>query len=245
MFEESLVESSGLLRPRNHRSIAFSVAIQAAIAAVLLSVPLMHPELLPLHAPALSLIAPMPKPPQPPPAPHERLHVESSSVAALPATSAPAPSAPRIPHTQPAAGGSDAPTVDSGLNIGGTGAPGFPMALGSGPVATGPRVIAASSGSGARTRISSGVSAGLLLAPIRAVYPSIAKAAHIEGTVMVQAIISKRGTVESARAMSGPAMLQAAALEAVTKARYRPYLLNGEPTEVDTMFTVAFHLGGS
>lgn len=94
-------------------------------------------------------------------------------------------------------------------------------------------------------RISSGVSAGLLLAPIRPVYPAIAKVAHIEGTVSVQAIISKTGAVESARAVSGPVMLQAAALDAVTKARYKPYLLNGEPTEVDTTFTVAFHLNGN
>jgi len=91
--------------------------------------------------------------------------------------------------------------------------------------------------------ISSGVSAGLLLHPIQPTYPAIAKAAHVEGTVTVHAIISKTGTIESASATSGPIMLQKAALDAIREARYRPYLLNGQPTEVDTTFVVNFRLG--
>jgi protein TonB len=93
------------------------------------------------------------------------------------------------------------------------------------------------------TRISQGVLAGLLLAPIQPTYPPIAKMTRTEGTVVVQAIISKSGRIESAHAVSGPAMLRAAALDAVRAAHYRPYLLNNEPTEVETTISITFHLG--
>lgn len=93
-------------------------------------------------------------------------------------------------------------------------------------------------------RISSGISQGMLLTPIRPIYPSIARAAGIQGTVVVEAIISTAGTIESAHVVSGPPMLQAAAVEAIRAARYRPYRLNGEPTAVQTTFTVNFRMGG-
>jgi TonB family protein len=67
-------------------------------------------------------------------------------------------------------------------------------------------------------RPSSKVSAGLLLAPIRPVHPPIAKAAHVEGTVVVEAVISKAGTIESLRVVGGPPMLQTAAMEAIRAA---------------------------
>jgi protein TonB len=88
------------------------------------------------------------------------------------------------------------------------------------------------------------VSAGLLLAPIQPLYPQLARITGTQGTVVIQAIISKSGRIESARVLSGPAMLQAAALDAVRSARYRPYLLNGQPTEVETTISIVFHIGG-
>ena len=66
----------------------------------------------------------------------------------------------------------------------------------------------------------------------------------MQGTVTLHAIISKTGTIESLTAVSGPEMLKSAALEAVQGWRYKPYLLNGEPTEVDTQITVNFNFGG-
>jgi protein TonB len=65
---------------------------------------------------------------------------------------------------------------------------------------------------------------------------------RIEGVVVIQAIISKQGRIESARLVSGPPMLAQAALDAVKNARYRPYMLNNEPTEVETTFSVNFRL---
>ena len=82
----------------------------------------------------------------------------------------------------------------------------------------------------------------MLITPIKPVYPSIARAAHIEGAVVVEAVISRTGTIESLHILSGPAMLQKAALDAIRGARYRPYKLNGEPTEVQTVITVNFRM---
>jgi protein TonB len=84
----------------------------------------------------------------------------------------------------------------------------------------------------------------MLIAPIRPVYPVIAKAAGVQGTVVVEAVISRTGTIESLHVVSGPAMLQQSAMEAIREARYQPFRLNGEPTEVQTTITVNFRLGG-
>jgi protein TonB len=74
------------------------------------------------------------------------------------------------------------------------------------------------------------------------VYPAIAKAAGISGTVTLAAVISKTGTIENLRVISGPMMLQQAARDAVQAWRYRPYLLDGQPVEVETTVSVIFTL---
>jgi protein TonB len=104
-----------------------------------------------------------------------------------------------------------------------------------------PRVAAAPP---KKVNISAGVMAGQVIQQIKPVYPPIAKAARISGTVILQATISRSGTIENLKVVSGPAMLQQAALDAVRQWRYRPYLLNNEPVEVDTTVNVIFTLGG-
>ncbi len=96
----------------------------------------------------------------------------------------------------------------------------------------------------AATRVSGGVIAGNKLAGSTPVYPPIAKAAHVSGAVVLRAVISRAGTIESLSVVSGPEMLRGSAVAAVQDWRYRPYLLNGEPTEVDTTITVNFLFGG-
>ena len=92
--------------------------------------------------------------------------------------------------------------------------------------------------------ISAGVAGGLLVQRTTPVYPQIAKEARVSGTVVIQATISKGGLIENLRAVSGPTMLRQAALDAVRTWRYRPYLLDGEPVEVETTVNVTFTLGG-
>jgi protein TonB len=95
-----------------------------------------------------------------------------------------------------------------------------------------------------KVNISAGVAVGMLLVKTQPIYPPIAKAARVSGTVVLQATISKSGTIEGLHVMSGPAMLQQAAQDAVRQWRYRPYLLNNEPVEVETTVNVIFTLGG-
>ena len=95
-----------------------------------------------------------------------------------------------------------------------------------------------------KINISAGVAVGMLIQKVTPIYPPIAKAARVSGTVVLQATISKQGTIVNPRVISGPAMLQQSALDAVRQWRYRPYLLNNEPVEVDTTVNVIFTLGG-
>ena len=94
-----------------------------------------------------------------------------------------------------------------------------------------------------RLNISQGIAVGLLVQKTPPIYPAIAKSAHVSGTVVIQATISKNGTIENPRVVSGPNMLRQAALDAVKTWRFRPYLLDGQPVEVDTTVNVVFNLG--
>lgn len=91
-------------------------------------------------------------------------------------------------------------------------------------------------------RIASGVMQGQLLNKVQPVYPPSAKKDGIEGTVVLHAIIGKDGHIQKLQAISGPDELRDAALDAVGQWAYRPYLLNGEPAEVDTTVIVNFTL---
>ena len=86
---------------------------------------------------------------------------------------------------------------------------------------------------------------GSLIRRVQPVYPPLARSARIQGPVVLFAIISKAGTIENLRAMSGHPMLVPAAIEAVSQWRYRPYILNNEPIEVETQITVNFLLSGN
>jgi protein TonB len=129
----------------------------------------------------------------------------------------------------------------SGMEGMGGGTPGGVMGGILGGVGSGPVVKAAPP---KKLSISSGVMAGNLLDKVTPQYPAIAKAARIQGTVVLQATISKTGSIENLRVVSGPPMLQQSAMDAVRSWRYKPYLLNGDPVEVETTVNVVFNLGG-
>jgi protein TonB len=86
---------------------------------------------------------------------------------------------------------------------------------------------------------------GNLMRRVQPAYPPLARTARIQGSVILAAVISKAGTIENLRALSGPPMLVPAAIEAVSQWRYRPYILNSEPIEVETQITVNFTLSGN
>jgi len=89
------------------------------------------------------------------------------------------------------------------------------------------------------------MSEGDLIYKVLPVYPALARAARIQGAVELQAVISKQGTIENLRALHGHPMLVRAAADAVRQWRYRPYVLNNEPVEVETQITVNFSLTGN
>ncbi|HEY6253252.1 MAG TPA: energy transducer TonB, partial [Candidatus Angelobacter sp.] len=93
-----------------------------------------------------------------------------------------------------------------------------------------------------KLRISSGVADGHKIGGNDPVYPQMAKIAHVQGDVVLQALISKQGTIENLRAISGHPILIQAAMEAVRQWRYNPWVLNGESVEVETTITVKFHM---
>jgi len=241
MFEDSLMESQNRLSSPNQRwTTALSLTLQCSLAATIVALPLLHPEALPFHLDAPKIMLPLK--PVPPPVPR----AETTSTAS---SKAPASSTARA-FTQPAhipplgQATSDAPPSTDVTGPGMNDPNGVPNALISSTSGSGPRVAIAPANPAPRglVHVSTGVSTGLLLAPIVPVYPRIAIATRVEGVVKVEAIISKSGRIESAHVVTGPEMLRQAALDAIRNARYTPYMLNGLPTEVETTITVNFKL---
>jgi protein TonB len=95
-----------------------------------------------------------------------------------------------------------------------------------------------------RIRVSQGVTAGLVIKKVNPAYPPLARTARVQGSVLLAAVIGKDGTIQNLHVVSGHPLLTQAALDAVRQWRYKPYILNGEPVEVDTQVTVNFTLSG-
>jgi len=95
-----------------------------------------------------------------------------------------------------------------------------------------------------RVNITSGAAVGLLVSKVSPRYPIDAKRTHTQGTVVLDAVIGTDGTIKELNVVSGPDLLQQAAVDAVKQWRYRPYLLNGAPVEVRTTINIIFTLGG-
>lgn len=238
MFEDSLFASRvGEVSASKRWTMLASIGLQATIAGVVITLPLLHPEALPFRVEAPKVVVPvMPKPPVP-------VRVET---AASTSSGAAAPTVTR-PMIFPSLLQRDsaitevAPLAPIGPGMGTH--DGLPNVFGVGSE-HGPAVTVASVKAAKPIPVSTGVMQGRLLTPIRPVYPAIAKAAGMQGAVVVEAVISRMGTIESLHVVSGPAMLQNAALDAIREARYQPYQLNGVPTEVQTRITVNFRIGG-
>ena len=244
MFEGSMVVSRRSHATAQQRwTTAASITVQVAIVGVVMALPLFRQEMPMLKPDApkafVDLRTPTPKP--------VRVEEHAASRAASAAPSVPVQEvarfeAPRQIPTGIKEGPDDAPPrifTGTGGNAMGSG---LPQAI---EVAdNSPRVMAAPAKNDKPQRVSDGVEAGRLLAPIQPVYPAIARATRTEGTVVVEAIISKAGRIESLNVVSGPELLRGAAISAIKEARYRPYLLDGVPVEVQTTITVNFRMNG-
>jgi protein TonB len=237
MFENSLMESDNRIKAKSRWSLLAFLVNGGALLALIIW-PLLHPEALPRQMMATLMIAPSPPPPPPAPAPASRVQIKSETLS----NGLRAPS--KIPKEIKQV--NEAATPPSMVGVRGmeglsSGMPGimsaFINSVGARPAVVVKREV--------RTKlsISSGVMVGNLLEKTVPQYPTIAKEAHIQGTVVLQATISQNGLIQNLRVISGPPLLQQAAIDAVRSWRYKPYLLNGEPVEVETTINVVFNLG--
>lgn len=96
-----------------------------------------------------------------------------------------------------------------------------------------------------RIRVAADVEAKMLQHEVAPIYPAIAVAARVQGTVTLHAVIGPDGSIKELQYISGPPLLMRSAMDAVKQWKYKPFLLNGQPTEVDTSIPVAFAIGGS
>ena len=241
MFEDSLVESRvAHLTPARRWTAIVSITLQCSVAVLLATIPLLHPERLALRIDAPPVLMPLiPKPPAKI-EPKQISNATSNAIPDAPATAQTASHQQLFPTSDSTP--SDAPPSTSPINFGMTS---IPDVLRTGGEGHGLKVSEAPTHPPTgRLQVSTGVSTGLLITPIKPIYPAIAKAAGIQGTVVVDAVISRTGTIESLHVVSGPQMLREAAMEAIRTARYHPYRLNNEPIEVETMFTVNFRING-
>lgn len=235
MFEDSLVESVGRIRTRSRRYAIGTTLLEAALVGVVVVIPYLNPAALPQRMLMVPFITPPPTAPS--------LPQPTASVRAMRAVDlAPALTAPSHIPSQIDRVAIAAPAPLGPLGIGpSSGTPGSVPWLGPSAPPPLPQVhLAKPSGP---IRVSSGVATGQLLAPIQPQYPAIALEAHVQGTVVVEATISAAGRIQDVHVLSGPPMLIRAAVDAIEQARYRPFLLSGQPVAVETTISVKFILG--
>jgi protein TonB len=236
----TIAQDSALPNPRRGWATLISFALQATALTVVLLVPLLQPGMLPrldltprlvplFLSPTGAPSASHPSSGESPVTPTTRAftvppsfprHASSGPDTTPTGDDAP-PCAGCIPGTGPATG------IPGGMNVIGLPIPPMPTKAATKP----PRV--------------SVMMDGFLIHRVQPDYPILARQTRVQGPVEIAAVIGKEGAIENLRVVSGHPMLIRAALDAVKQWRYRPYILNGEPIEVDTRITVNFSLGGN
>ena len=245
MFEDSLIESGGKLRTKRGWTSIVSFAIQFMIIGVMVLIPLIFTEALPKSVQLGFLVAPPPPPPPPPPA---AAPVKIVKVIQTDIINGQLRTPTKIPQKVQMIKEDEAPPpvmATTGV-VGGVpgGVPGGSMGGVMGSILATTNMPAPKIATPQRVRVSSGVQSGLLIRKVPPAYPPLARQARIQGTVILQAQISKDGNIENLQLISGHPMLAPAAIEAVKQWKYKPYLLNGEPVEVETQVQVNFTLAG-
>ena len=143
---------------------------------------------------------------------------------------------------------STAPTVllpDEAAGAPGPAAPmsaGVPDGLGTQLAAPSQVVESGPAPPGSPMRIGHGVREPKKIFDVAPVYPDIALRARVQGAVILEAVINERGTVERIKVLRSVTLLDAAAVDAVSRWRYTPTLLNGTPVAVLMSITVNFTL---
>jgi protein TonB len=232
MFEDSTFESAGRIRTRSRRWMIAAFTFNTSILLALILIPLICPEALPHQFCPFLITAPEPVPPEPPTTP---VTTATRPLSQMPNGYLTAPRT--IPNVIFIARGPEPP-----VTIGPASWDPNPATNGDDPFGRRPAVTVVHP-EVKTLRVATAVEEGLIIRKTIPVYPAIARAAGVSGTVALAATISKTGTIENLRVTGGPPMLQRAALDAVSTWLYRPYLLDGQPVEVETTVNVIFTLG--
>lgn len=247
MFSDSLLEF-GPQRKRKALATTTSFIFNCVAIGVMLIMPLLFTEDLPKAQLLTFLVAPPPPPPPPPPAAAEPVRVvKQIQTDMLNTGQLRTPS--KIPQKVQMIKEEEAPPpmMATGGVVGGVpgGIPGGQL----GGVIGG--IVSAANNAAVpkfvptvpqRVRISQGVTKGLLIQRVEPTYPPLARAARVQGDVVLSAVIDTNGQITNLQLVRGHPMLVPSALDAVKKWRYKPYLLNGTPVEVETTITVIFTL---
>src|SRR5690348_3353932 len=243
MFEDSLIESGGRLKSKRGWTTTLSFILQALLVTVLILIPLLYTEALPKQQLMTFLVAPPPPPPPPAATPIKPVKVVQTDI-----INGELRTPTKIPKKIEMIKEEEAPppVMSAAGVVGGVpgGVPGGQMGGVIGGIISSTPVAVPKVATPQKVRVSQGVSQGLLIKKVQPPYPPLARQARIQGQVVLQADISKDGTIQNLRLISGHPMLAPSAIEAVKQWRYKPYFLNGEPVEVETQITVIFSLSG-
>jgi protein TonB len=246
MFADSVLDF-GQQKKRQSFATVTSFILNCLAIGVMLIMPLAFREGLPKAQLLTFLGAPPPPPPPPPPAAEVQRVVRQVQTDMLNTGQLRTPS--RIPRRVQMIREEDAPPPMPSVGgvVGGVpgGIPGGQL----GGVIGG--IVSATSNAAIpkfvpvtpqRVRISQGVTRGLLIQKVEPQYPPLARAARVQGDVVLSAVIDTNGQITNLQLVSEHPMLVPAAIAAVKQWRYKPYLLNGQPVEVETTITVIFSL---
>jgi protein TonB len=233
MFESATFHSGSALPNQTPKWMLLALAFNLSVLSALITLPLIYPEGLPARLLQRALYAP-----PPPLAAQPQPRTSQPTTAQTSVFRNPFTAPPVIPISISMAPDSPPPGVISEIPSegvpGGVDDPASVFHPNPPPVVHPPQPQ--------RMTISGGVTEGLLVSRTPPIYPPIALAARVSGTVVLAATISKSGSIEGLRVVSGPAMLRNSAMDAVRNWRYRPYLLNNLPVEVETTINVVFSM---
>jgi len=247
MFDDVLLDSSrSRVSLLQRAAIPIAYAVQILLVGILVLVPLLHVEALPRWI-SRDLVPP---PSAPPPAAASAAVRQSArhttwaealqEPVKIPTTIVMLQEEPLPPEEAPGFGNGVQGGVPGGVD---GGVPNGP--LGAVPWGTPPPPPPQPASRPPRTRairVSSGVIAAKLIFHPSPEYPPLAKMARVQGTVLLEAVIGRDGTIQELKVQEGHPLLVRAALEAVRQWRYQPTLLNGEPVDVLTEIEVNFKL---
>jgi len=238
LFHDSLVISGAKSRHLDPCAAVGSVALLSLVLLALVVIPLFHTEVLLPQRKTLTMLYVPPAAA----ASNTSLPVPTSTLSNTPTKI----SIPSALHTTQEA--SSAPEVTPSGVVGGVpggvvgGIPGGVLNDLLSSKGTVPVLVSTPASAPKRTRIPARIAEANLVYDVAPKYPPDAGRERIEGTVVLMAVIGKDGTVRDVRVESGLPVLAQAAIEAVKQWRYRPYLLNGEPVEIDSQITINFNL---